>query len=906
MQRTFIRLIIGVAAWLPAWATLNAGPSQLQGGFTQINMQDGGYLTGLIQHNSGRLICRTDGGGIYRSDNGGFMWTFLSGNMTSAGSLAVQGIAMPQTTNSSSNLILQATGDKNNNADMNKGVWKSTDGGATWTQTLSSVMFYGGGNERIGGECIIFHPTNDLEAWAGSHTNGLWKSMDGGSTWTSNSAFSATNIVASVYIHPSYPDQIFVAGDGGLAVSTNHGTSWTQVMSTGGIIYRVTRGADGTVYFCGLNGSTHILQKITSTNNWTNAAGYVFTDLSGAYTSSGWLSTGNPINLLTILRDGRLVAGDYDNTRVSTDGGVTFTSCSTSYVPGSVVPQWALPTLVNSPDCLVQDVFASNTWYGGSGNAPVRTDDGGQHWQFILNGIGEVAAWKVAFSPVDPNRIYIPQGDQGGAIVTDGGISGNTVSEVKGWYYLNTSIHTMWSHRVLVSQSNGVNRAIFTGQNEGNDNPNLYITINDGTSWYSPPLTGLPITNEQGIIDAIDSLDAPDDFLVVIGGNSGTNMGGVYRTTNAGTNFSQCNWYPATSVGLGSGSYWEASIDRDATNLNVRYLYSFAKGAPATPPAANNGSGMFISYDRGATWTQEPWPLVSGDTTDYSFYLVADRAISGSVWLWQQSYHNYNHCLIHSTNYGTNWTIVGTFTNALAADAYSNNVVVFGQMTNGANTNDQWCKIYYSTNTGTNWNEVTGPGYRFGNAHELTLDPYRPGRIFISTGERSVGIFTPGTPEQQWQLDYFMSTNSAQSAGGANPDGNGLPNLVQYALGGDPLYGLASDPLASSREASNATSFLPYATISTNPLLSGQPVMRLNLPDPPPSDINVLVLSSSDLVNWTTNAMRSGTNAWQWLGTGSSLIAPGLDTNGRALFDIGTPNWSNAPGQYQCIQVETN
>jgi hypothetical protein len=82
--------------------------------------------------------------------------------------------------------------------------------------------------------------------------------------------------------------------------------------------------------------------------------------------------------------------------------------------------------------------------------------------------------------------------------------------------------------------------------------------------------------------------------------------------------------------------------------------------------------------------------------------------------------------------------------------------------------------------------------------------------------------------------------------------------------------------------------------------------MRLNLPDPPPSDINVLVLSSSDLVNWTTNAMRSGTNAWQWLGTGPSLIAPGLDTNGRALFDIGTPDWTNEAGQYQCIEVETN
>ncbi len=876
--------------------SLYAGPTQLPGGFTQVNMQGGGWLTGLIQHSSGRLICRTDGGGIYSSDNGGLAWNFLSGNMLSAGSLAVQGIAVPQTANSSSNLILQATGDKNNNADMNKGVWKSTDGGVTWTHTLTAVMFYGGGNERIGGECIIFHPTNDLEAWAGSHTNGLWKSMDSGSTWTQNGAFSATNIVSSIYIHPSWPDQIFVGGDGGLWVSVNHGTNWTQILSSPTIM-RVTRGADGTVYLGGGSNNQQVIQKITATD-WTNPSTYVFANLQNAYIN-GLNPNGHPLTCVTVLRDGRLVAGEYNNTRISSDKGATFTTLPRTYVPGTVVPQWCTPAQCDAPQCLVQDVNVANTWYSGGGNAPVRTDNGGQNWQFILNGIGEVVAWKIAFSPVDPNRFYIPQGDQGGGVVTDGGISGNTASEVKGWYY--NSLGSMWCHRALASQSNGVNRVIFTGQNEGNNNPNLYITSDDGASWYSPPLTGLPISFGSGILDAVDSKDAPDDFLVIIGGSSGVNQGGVYRTVNGGTNFTQCNWYPSSSLNLGSGSYWMISMDRDATNTNIRYLYSFAKGAPATPPATNNGSGMFISYDRGANWTQETWPLVAGDTTDYSFYIVADRAISGSLWLWQQSYHNYNHALLHSVNYGTNWNVVGTFTNALAMDAYSNNVAIFGQITNGANTNDQWCKIYYSTNTGTNWNEVTGPGYRFGNCHELTLDPYRPGRILISTGERSLGIFTPGTPEQQWQLNYFMSTNSAQSANGANPNSNGLPNIVEYALGGDPLHGLTTDPLTGSASG-NAADWLPYATISSNSSLAGQPVMRVNLPDPPPADILLQALCSTDLINWTTNATRTGTNAWQAISP--SLVVPGLDTNGRAIFDIGAMPQDTNGGEYQILQVQ--
>jgi len=130
-----------------------------------------------------------------------------------------------------------------------------------------------------------------------------------------------------------------------------------------------------------------------------------------------------------------------------------------------------------------------------------------------------------------------------------------------------------------------------------------------------------------------------------------------------------------------------------------------------------------------------------------------------------------------------------------------------------------------------------------------------------------------------------------------------VPNLVEYALGADPLAGSSSDPLGQA--STNGTNYLPFAMMSTNPFLAGQPVMRLNLPDPPPGDIKLQIISSPDMINWSTNAVRAGTNAWQWLGGGSSLIAPGLDTNGRAIFDIGTPAGSGV-AQFQYLQVVTN
>ena len=887
--------VIGLATLAPLWATLNA-TAQLPGGFTQINMQDGGYFPAIIQHWSGRLVGRTDGGGIYSSDNQGVSWTYLCGDMVTPAALTPQGIAMPQTAGSSSNLILQACGVSWLSTDPGRGIWKTTNGGLNWTQTLSGVNFSGGDQERIGGECLIFNPTNDLEAWAGSRGQGLYESTNAGDSWNLITSGLETNIIASVYIPPSRPNQIFVGGDGGLWVSANHGTSWTQLDSFS-LIERVTSGPDGTVYYGGYNNGAQVIQKITSTN-WNNPAAYVVTDLHAAYTS-GIGDDGNAIVCLTVLRNGDLVAGDHDGyTRISSNEGESFTTLPDAFVPGSVVPKWSDSSSVRRPNSLVQDVNLPNTWYGGGDYGPIRTDDGGTTWQYICNGIGEVVTYGISFQPTDPNRIYIACADHGGAIVTDGGISGNVVSMATP--YFESSDIVMYSHRPMASKTNGINRAIFPGGCELNNTTRIYETTNDGTGWFTLAAAGLP-TNTPGeeIIDNVDSLDNPNDYLVVIGGNLGAGAGGVYRTTDGGNSFTQCDWYPTTNTGvdLGDEAYWWASVQRDATNVNVRYLYS-----SAAFPGTGTGGGFFISTNRGVNWTLLTPGLTGAvapnDWSDWQGEIVADHGISGTVWMMITLGTN---GLLCSTNYGSNWSVVPGFTNVTAMDALNGNVVVYGQM-----TNDAWEKIYYSSNNGSSWSEITQPGYRFGNAISLALDPHRPGRVFIGTGERSVGIFTPGTPLQQWRLDYFLSSaNSGEGANGADPNSNGVPNLMEYALGADPLAGTSSDPLGSG--SPNGLGFVPRVVISTNALLNGQPAMRVNLPDPPPSDIELLARASTNLANltgWSDIATRTGTNNWQWLAPGPDLVAPDVSSNGRALFDIGWPASNHAASQFMQLQVE--
>ncbi|HEY3203356.1 MAG TPA: hypothetical protein VGL03_06810 [Thermoanaerobaculia bacterium] len=126
-------------------------------------------------------------------------------------------------------------------AGTGNGVFKSTDGGATWTASVSGLS-----NLLVTSLALDTRSPSTL--YAGTNGGGVFRSTDGARTWTlaSGSAFRnrsyrqgsridvgslASPIVLALAIDPSQPETVYAGTSDGLFKSSNGGTSWSKASS---------------------------------------------------------------------------------------------------------------------------------------------------------------------------------------------------------------------------------------------------------------------------------------------------------------------------------------------------------------------------------------------------------------------------------------------------------------------------------------------------------------------------------------------------------------------------------------------------------------------------------------------------------------------------------------------------
>ena len=122
------------------------------------------------------------------------------------------------------------------------GVWRTENGGTTWTP-----VFDGEGSYSIG--CVTIDPRNPHVVWVGTGENnsqrsvgygdGVYKSEDGGKSWR-NVGLKASEHIGKIVVHPEDSDVVYVAaqgplwapgGDRGLYKTEDGGKTWTAVLT---------------------------------------------------------------------------------------------------------------------------------------------------------------------------------------------------------------------------------------------------------------------------------------------------------------------------------------------------------------------------------------------------------------------------------------------------------------------------------------------------------------------------------------------------------------------------------------------------------------------------------------------------------------------------------------------------
>ena len=179
-------------------------------------------------------------GGVWKTINAGIEYTPV---FDGEGSFSIGCVTIDP---NNTNVVWVGTGENNNQRSVNygDGVYKSTDGGASWTNMGLKT------SEHIGR--IIVHPDNSDVVyvaaigplWSKGGERGLYKTTDGGKTWNAVLTADEHTGVNDVIMDPRNPDVLYAStfqrrrhvytyvggGPGsGLHKSTDGGDTWTKL-----------------------------------------------------------------------------------------------------------------------------------------------------------------------------------------------------------------------------------------------------------------------------------------------------------------------------------------------------------------------------------------------------------------------------------------------------------------------------------------------------------------------------------------------------------------------------------------------------------------------------------------------------------------------------------------------------
>src|SRR5882724_4530698 len=214
-----LRLISGIAIWISALAAnVPAAPTDQSSPVDKLKNLEfreigpaamGGRIDdfAVVESNPNIVCAGTASGGVWKTTNNGTTWepVFDKESVSTIGDIAIAP--------SDPSILYVGTGEPNNrqSSSWGDGVYKSMDGGNTWQHLgLKETRHIGR---------VVVHPTDPNivyvaamgDLWAPNKERGVYRSMDGGATWTQTLAINEDTGVSDIAIDVQSSNILYAA-----------------------------------------------------------------------------------------------------------------------------------------------------------------------------------------------------------------------------------------------------------------------------------------------------------------------------------------------------------------------------------------------------------------------------------------------------------------------------------------------------------------------------------------------------------------------------------------------------------------------------------------------------------------------------------------------------------------------
>jgi hypothetical protein len=663
------------------------GCSQSSKGWYQINVGGGGWVTGMDIAPDGTMVCRCDTFNAFKWNSSLNAWSGIV-SLDTMPSNSVGLLTNGTTVNPGGPYEIKIAPSNSSVLYMHYNwlVYKSTNGGKTWTQTNFSSDFVsnlsGGSNDpfRYMQNKMAIDPIDPNVVLVGSPQTGLYITTDGGNTWTLNGVVPASLEHTEQATYPGHTGMCFDATHGSTGGRTN--VAYCAVAGEG--VYKTTTTAAGTWSL--ISGSPQFVSDAIAISGlyycccwdtWANAQG-----AGGAYNRPAYVWKYNGTSWSTLTTDNSngywsitINPSDSTNILVMSQNG----NFSQTYNSGANWIQYANKTMDSSADVSWLQYCSS----GFNSMGSIKFDPNVTHRLWVSQGLGvwytdsvtssslsgsTSIAWKCQTRGIEQlvcASVTCPPGgspvygfwDQGTFTLTNLASKSFPTSP----HNISTQFAAAWS----LDYAKDDNKTIVAITQWSTPRDNSGYSSDGGLTWNAFVSKPWGTSFNGGAIAASTHLN----FVYL----PAPNTTAAYYTLDGGGTWSTGSGLPTTGWPSSYGAGQSRRLVCDGYTAGTFYLI-------------HQTNGTYISTDGGATWTlQGASPHNSG--TVYPF----TKAVLGNA---GHLFHAYgggvNQPLQRSTNGGVTWSSV--------ANTYSVSLVDLGGIAPGKSYPSIWMVGYYDPN----------------------------------------------------------------------------------------------------------------------------------------------------------------------------------------------------------------